>query len=123
VPFASRNDALAFFGDDTSWSRAWAGGLEERDDGLWPSFENDVLLAALSKASGRGWWDEWSRIRCPVLVVLGERGALRDETQGMVAALPVARVVEIEGAGHDPHLEQPLRWRETLERFLDAVGR
>ena len=32
----------------------------------------------------------------------------------MVAAKPAARVVEVEGAGHDLHLEQPLRWRETL---------
>jgi pimeloyl-ACP methyl ester carboxylesterase len=123
VPFASPNDAFTFFGDDTSWSRAWVGGLEERDDGLWPSFEQEVLLAALSEASGQSWWDEWSRIRCPALVVRGERGALRDETQRMVAALPAARVVEVEGAGHDPHLEQPLRWRETLEGFLGAVGR
>lgn len=123
MPFASRNDALTFFGDDTSWSRAWAGGLEERDDGLWPSFEQEVLLAALSEASERGWWDEWSRIRCPVLVVRGERGALRDETPRMVAALPAARVVEVEGAGHDLPLEQPIRWRETLEGFLGAVGR
>ena len=123
MPFASRDDALAYFGGDTSWSRAWAGGLEERDGGLWPSFEKDALLAALSEASGRDWWDDWSRIRCPVLVVRGERGALRDETQRMVAALPAARVVEVEGAGHDPHLEQPLRWRETLEGFLGAVGR
>ena len=123
VPFASRNDALAFFGGDTSWSRAWAGGLEDRADGLWPSFEKDVLLAALSEASGRGWWDDWSRIRCPVLVVRGEHGALRDKTQRMVAALPAARVVDVEGAGHDPHLEQPVSWRETLEGFLGAVGR
>ena len=41
----------------------------------------------------------------------------------MVAVLPAARVVEVEGAGHDLHLEQPLRWRETLEGFLGAVGR
>ena len=123
VPFASRNDALAYFGGDTTWSRAWAGGLEERDDGLWPSFEKDVLIAALSEASRRGWWDDWSRIRCPVLVVRGERGTLRDETHRMVTALPAARVVEVEGAGHDPHLEQPARWRATLEGFLGGFGR
>ena len=123
VPFASREHALAFFGGDTAWARAWVAGLEERDDALWPSFEAEVLLRALGEASRRDWWDEWARLRCPVLVVRGWDGSPRSEMERMVEKVRAARLVEIEDAGHDLHLEQPLRWRETLDEFLRSLDR
>jgi pimeloyl-ACP methyl ester carboxylesterase len=123
VPFATREDALSYFGGNTDWSRAWAGGLEERGDGLWPAFEPEVLLAALAAASERSWWDDWARIRCPALVAYGEQGGFRAKTRRMVEELAGARAVEIADAGHDLHLEQPLLWREALEAFLDALDR
>jgi pimeloyl-ACP methyl ester carboxylesterase len=123
APFASRHDAVSYFGGDSVSSRAWAGGLEQRDGGLWPAFERDVLLAALTAASERSWWDDWRRIRCPALIVHGERGELRDATGRMMEELAGTRTVEIADAGHDLHLEQPVRWREALEAFLDALDR
>jgi pimeloyl-ACP methyl ester carboxylesterase len=44
APFAGRGDALAYFGD-TAWGRAVADGLEHRQDGLWPAFDVDVMVA------------------------------------------------------------------------------
>jgi pimeloyl-ACP methyl ester carboxylesterase len=123
APFASRQDAVSYFGGDTGWSRAWAGGLEQRDGGLWPAFEPEVMLAALAGASERSWWNDWARIQCPALVAYGEQGGLRNETRRMVEKLTGARAAEIADAGHDLHLEQPARWRETLEAFLDALDR
>ncbi len=123
VPFASREAALAYFGAGTAWSRAWVGGLEERPDGLWPSFAPEVIVAALAEASRRDWWDDWARIRCPVLVVRGADGTAGGAAQRMVEALSTAQAVEVEEAGHDLHLEQPRRWRQVLEEFLGSLER
>jgi pimeloyl-ACP methyl ester carboxylesterase len=61
VPFPSREAALEFFGGYSPWSRAWTEGLEERSDGLWPSFDVDVMLACLD-GGARSYWDEWARV-------------------------------------------------------------
>jgi pimeloyl-ACP methyl ester carboxylesterase len=110
LPFASDKDALAFFGGDTPWARVWAGGLERREDGFWPAFDADVMVAALEEGAVRPYWAEWADVRCPTLVV-------RAQTASAPSTLGHT-VVEIEGAGHDLHLDQPLAWRRTLAGFL-----
>lgn len=124
VPFASRREAAVFFGGEGGGPAAWARGLEERPDGLWPSFDPEVLVTILAEASGRSYWEEWARISCPALVVRGRRGWMRvDETQRMIETLPAARLAEIEDAGHDLHLEQPERWHAVLGEFLAELER
>ena len=81
------------------------------------------MLAALNEIACRSYWDEWARIRCPVLVVRARGAVPTGNTQRMVESVPHARLVEIEKSGHDLHLDQPLRWRETLEAFLSALDR
>ena len=66
APFASREEAVAYFGGDTLWARAWAAGLEERAGGLWPAFEIPVMVAALDETSRVSYWEDWAQIRCPV---------------------------------------------------------
>jgi pimeloyl-ACP methyl ester carboxylesterase len=36
----------------------------------------------------------------------------------MMNAKPNARLIEIDDAGHDLHLDQPASWRQALETFL-----
>ena len=121
VPFASRADAVTYFGGDEPSARAWAGGLERRGDVFWPAFTKSVMLAALDEVSHRSYWNDWARIRCPVLVVRAAGGPLSDTYARMVKSLPTARLVKVEDAGHDLHLDQPERWREALEEFLAAL--
>jgi pimeloyl-ACP methyl ester carboxylesterase len=119
VPFATRRDAADFFGGESATANAWAAGLEERQDGLWPSFDPDVIVDILAKASGRSYWDQWSRITCPALVVRGQSGWMsEDETRRMLEELPNARLAEIQDAGHDVHLDQPDQWHAVLGEFL-----
>lgn len=122
VPFAGRDDALAFFGD-TTWGRAWADGLERRDGVLRPAFDADVMVAALAETAERSYWDEWRRVTCPALVVrAGDDGVPEELVERMAAEAPLARSAVVADAGHDLHLYQPERWREVVEGFLDKSG-
>jgi pimeloyl-ACP methyl ester carboxylesterase len=63
---------------------------------------------SVAEIAARDWWDEWSRIRCPVLVVRGERGMLeRSVAERMASEAPHGRLAEIADTGHDLHLERP----------------
>ena len=118
APFGSEAEALEFFGGDTTRSRAWVGGLERHPDGtLWPSFDPGSMLRALAECE-RSYWDEWARVRCPVLVVRASGGSESRAYRRMAAELPQAHLVEIADAGHDLHLDQPERWLAALQRFL-----
>jgi pimeloyl-ACP methyl ester carboxylesterase len=120
VPFAGRADALAFFGD-TTWGRAWADGLEGRDDGMWPAFDVDVMVASLAATAGRDHWDDWRRVSCPTLVVRAGEGDIPEAiAERMVAEAPRATAAVIPDAGHDLHLHQPERWRQVVEAFLSG---
>ena len=119
VPFASREEAVAYFGGDTLWARAWAAGLEERADGLWPAFEIPAMIAALDETSRVSYWEDWAQIRCPVLVVRAAGGeGCPKHYKRMTQLLSGSRLVEIPDAGHDVHLDQPALWRAAVEKFL-----
>ena len=123
VPFRDHEHARQFFGGDTTWSQTWVGGLEQRDGGLWPAFDIDLMVAALEEVSRTSYWDAWAAVRCPILIVRAAAGDGWAEYQRMVELQPDAQLVEIVDAGHDVHLDQPQRWREALERFLDELHR
>jgi pimeloyl-ACP methyl ester carboxylesterase len=63
-------------------------------------------------------------IECPTLVVVGDldtpefqRGA-----ELLHGWMPNSRLVQIEGAGHAPHVEQPARFNAHLRAFLAEFG-
>lgn len=119
VPFEDRDDFVRFFGGNPVVARAWADGLEERPDGLWPQWEADVLHDALSEVAEREYAEEWASIDAPTLLVRGEHGMIPgDQFDRMLAARPDTRLVTIPGAGHDVHLEQPEQWLSELGEFL-----
>jgi pimeloyl-ACP methyl ester carboxylesterase len=121
LPFPSRQEALAFFGGDTLRGRSWCAGLEQRAGGLWPAFDSAVLLETLAQAGARDRWHHWRRIECPALVVRAAAGMAPEEAKRMIELLPRTGLAEIEGAGHDLHLDQPDRWREIVECFLTSL--
>jgi pimeloyl-ACP methyl ester carboxylesterase len=121
TPFASDGDALAFFGGETLRARAWSAGLERRAGGLWPAFDADVLVAALTASQEHDHWDAWTQGACPALVVRATAGAPCDEVRRMLSTRPRARLAEIADAGHDVHLDQPERWRSVVLEFICAL--
>ncbi|MFF8381113.1 alpha/beta fold hydrolase [Streptomyces sp. NPDC015661] len=109
VPFPSREAAVAYLGDGKrAVGEGWADGLEERDGGLWPRFDPEVMERSLHENARRDFREEWAAVTCPGLVVLGEGGIIgRDQYADMARARPGLRGVSLPGAGHDVHLERP----------------
>jgi pimeloyl-ACP methyl ester carboxylesterase len=121
VPFPDEEAAIQFFGGDSPRGHAWAGGLETRNDGLWPRFEADMLLRTL-RESASDHWDAWDSVRVPTLIVRGEHGIAAEEAHAMASRLERAVLATVPGAGHDVHLEQPVEWRRVVESFLASNG-
>ncbi len=120
-PFPDQRGAQAFFGGSPH-AEGWVDGLEERADGLWPRWDADVLVAMMASASARDWWDSWSAVRCPALLVRGDRGWIPEaELVAMAHWLPSAKVVTVAGAGHDVHLDKSEELVAAIAAFIGAL--
>jgi pimeloyl-ACP methyl ester carboxylesterase len=63
-------------------------------------------------------------VRCPTLVIVGEQDkAFLEPSRQMANVIPGAELVVVPDAGHSPQLENPRRWLEAIERFLESVER
>ena len=89
--------------------------------------------AKLSLATFREAWhdavlvdfaSDLGRIAAPTLLVWGERDAFspRSEQDALLAAIPGARLIVHEGAGHAFHWEDPERYAAELVAFAEHVG-
>jgi pimeloyl-ACP methyl ester carboxylesterase len=81
----------------------------------------DAAAATVAEIAARGWWLEWQRVRCPVLVVRGEHGELsRELAEEMTGSRSAASFVEIADAGHDVHLDRPDALADAIEAFVQG---
>lgn len=121
-PFPSRAEAAAFLGGGPV-GEGWADGLEERDGGWWPRFDVDVMARVLAVDPDRDQWDEWARMRCPVLAVFGQTGIITTERgHAMLARRPGTEAVSVPGSGHEVHLERPGVVAGLVGEFLARHG-
>ena len=119
VPYETRKSAQAALGN-SPLSRAWAADLEERQDGLYPRFDPDVMTRTLTAVMCPR-WDEWESITTPTLVVYAEHGMFTDKQkdQFIKRGRDVSRV-DLAGASHDAHLDAFDQWIDALRGFLNA---
>jgi pimeloyl-ACP methyl ester carboxylesterase len=65
-----------------------------------------------------------ARVHRPVLVIHGTDDAIRPYAAGAaLAELTCGALVTVEGAGHAPHLRDPVHMNQVIKRFVDTVGR
>lgn len=101
--------------------RAWAAGLVPGPGGLHPRVDRDVMVATVRENAQRHFWDDWDRVRCPVLVVRGENGTMKpDEADRMRARHRGTRIGVVPGAGHDAHLDNTAAVYGEMAAFLAA---
>ena len=68
-------------------------------------------------------WDELPRVRCPVLLLAGERDAkFSDIARRMASAIPGARLSLVTSSGHSPHVEAPERYASALDACFRQHG-
>jgi non-heme chloroperoxidase len=99
----------------------------------------DALVAETLKVPARVLRETWAgirafdvsselhRIAAPVLLIWGDRDAIpiasRQVQEQLVAALPDARLVVVDGAGHHVHWDEPERVAREIVAFIRAVLR
>src|SRR5258705_407144 len=94
--------------------------------------ESDLVAMARSREStGRYAWSPYMhnpklkgrlhRIRVPALLLscAADRVVTPAYGRAFAAALPIARFETIEGAGHFPHLEQPVAFPRPVTTFME----
>ncbi|MFF9619977.1 alpha/beta fold hydrolase [Streptomyces griseosporeus] len=113
--FPTRDDATTFLGHE-----AWTAGLTQDKAGHWhPRFDADKITEAVRELAREHYWQDWSRIACPTLVVRGEKGTMpTEEATEMRARRPETHLEVIPDAGHDVHLDQPTQLHAVIESFL-----
>lgn len=116
LPFSDLAAAAAYFGGGAVGD-AWAAGLRGQQDGWHPAFDRHVMVATIAAAGGP-YWDDFARISCPTLVVRGGEGTMQAGEYARMKHHPGVTAVEIDGAGHDVHLDSPERWHALLAAFL-----
>ena len=64
-------------------------------------------------------------VRCPVLIIQGERDAITGLSRGieLARAIPQAQLELIEGAGHGPNGRDPIRVNLLMRAFIRTLGR
>lgn len=119
VPFADQGTARRALGDGPL-ERAWVADLEQREDGLYPRFDAEVMLGVITQV-GTPRWTEWESVTAPTLVVYAERGMFEEEQkiEFVRRGNDVTRV-DLEGASHDAHLDAFAAWVGALRTFLAA---
>jgi pimeloyl-ACP methyl ester carboxylesterase len=69
--------------------------------------------------------DNLRNVTVPTIVIAGSDDGIikQDMIQDLLASLPHADLVQIEGAGHLPMIERPDETTAALRRFLDHMPR
>ncbi|WP_372486551.1 alpha/beta fold hydrolase [Streptomyces indiaensis] len=81
--------------------------------------DRTTIVDTVAELATTAYWDEWSRITCPTLLIQGEHGTMRpDEPSTMLARRPDTRLIRIPDAAHDVHLDQPERLYEAVVSVL-----
>lgn len=122
VPFPSLAAGRRWLDSQGLVGTVWCDVLEMRGEGWFPEFRLDDML----KIVANPFVDDrkaWSNIDVPTLVIRGKTSTMSSPNilRVMAGMLPRGRFVEIDGAGHDVHLERPLEWRKELLNFLSEA--
>lgn len=69
-------------------------------------------------------WPRLEQIACPTLVIVGslDLADVHHDARALADRVPGARLVELDGTAHLPHMELDPRCREVVADFLVGLG-
>jgi len=114
-------DLIAFYPQPRVVAKFLLTNIEEKSPGKWDwRFDKEAVLSALREGRVDDRWDGLANLRMPVLIVRGQNSSdLTPEVFArMKKVLPTATAVEIPGAGHWVHFDQPEAFIHTLKQFF-----
>ncbi len=132
VPFASKREAKVYF--DTTFQKEFAESLQkeglaaylyanitedEQKRGVW-RFSEEGVRESVAQGRAEERWDEIRVLSMPTLLVRGamSRDLPRDVFERILKENPRIQGIEIQGAGHWVHSDQPERFIEALRNFI-----
>ena len=119
--FISCEEAERFF-SGLGLMKEWTASLEERGGELRAQFDRDVMLEVVADVASAEYWDEWSRVQVPTLLIAGEMGIISDHDYTRMLKLnPSATLHRVSAAGHDVHLERLSECKRLIGHFLDDL--
>lgn len=108
---------------ESSLRRGILHNAVQRDDGRWVWRHQRTQLVEGQRADldFAAMWDDLAAVDVPLLLLLGDRSPVVDETDRTMFAerQPDAGIVTVADAGHSIQGDQPLVLAEHLDRFLD----
>jgi pimeloyl-ACP methyl ester carboxylesterase len=130
LDFADPDDALAvvraFRSDQPEplARRLLSENLVRRDDGRWTFRFDPSVVTNRAPFDPEAHWRALGRIRCPTLILRGERSAVlsRESAQRMGQVIPRAAVVEVADADHGLWYQQPESFGAAIVRFLSPAA-
>ena len=130
-PWAADFSAALRAGDTTRAVDAWLASDYMRSAAARPELRD--RLRRLARENARAWFEQTKErelappavgrlreLRVPVLLVLGstDERPIHRIVDSLAAAVPAARRLLFEGAGHAPNLEEPDRFNREVLAFL-----
>jgi pimeloyl-ACP methyl ester carboxylesterase len=120
--FGDEDEAASFFGRDKRSTPWWITGLSETPEGLVSRFDPDTMVRTMRALGTTSRAAEWSGISLPTTLIRAAESVVTDEeVEEMLATRPDVHVIEIEGSGHDVHLDQPERVAVVLNHLLRGL--
>jgi pimeloyl-ACP methyl ester carboxylesterase len=115
APFGPHSDAQWRFLTET-----W---LRRNADGTWRAHYDPAIAVPFSAEKDLELWALYDAVRCPTLVLRGERSDLltRDAAVEMTRRGPRAKLVEIRGVGHAPTLLHADQIAIVRDFFLEGL--
>jgi pimeloyl-ACP methyl ester carboxylesterase len=128
TPFASREEAKAFFAenfrDDPMTGGFLHANLEQKENGRldW-RFHAPGMIETVETGRATDAMREFAELAAPTLLLRGSRSVEfpAGEARVMAAARKNVALVTIEGAGHFVHAEKPQPFNRALAQFLEGV--
>lgn len=124
LPFICLKEAWDYFSSlRPAFAHHFIENLEETEDGYRPLFNPEHIIKILEGNNVKPWWDELKKIKCPVLMIHGERSDVvsKAEAERMAKTVEKGWFKEIEDAYHVVHDDQPGLYKAALLGFFKEI--